>query len=271
MNLKIALTLISVNFLFACAPTDQVSSSGRNNGSGGSHPDESALLWQQTSAEYTALCHQAFNAATVYLSNNIVDQVGEKPRAIVMDLDETVLDNSAYNAELILKGEQYKTETWNKWTTKVEAKPIPGAVEFIQSLQNYDLDVIFISNRDQEFINYTLDNLNQFGIEVNSEQLLLKVAESDKSARRAQVEQQYEIVMFIGDNLADFGDFFEGNKTVSERKNLVREFQQNFGRKFIVLPNPVYGAWKNSLELKDNAYPSNNQEKGRKSYLRVRP
>lgn len=271
MILKNTATLVIISILFACAPSDQISSSSENSYVGNSHPDETALLWQQTSAEYAALCHQAFNAASIYLSNNIVDQVGEKPRAVVMDLDETVLDNTAYNAELILNGEKYQTETWNKWTTKVEAKPIPGAVEFIQSLENYNLDVIFVSNRDQEFANYTLDNLNQFGVDVNAEQLLLKVAESDKSARRAQVEQQYEIVMFIGDNIADFGDFFEGEKTVSERKGLVTEFQQNFGRKFIILPNPVYGSWKNALKLKDQSYPSNEKEKGPKSYLRVRP
>jgi 5'-nucleotidase (lipoprotein e(P4) family) len=216
------------------------------------HPKESTILWQQTAAEYDALCHQAFNLATFRLQQayQAGDDLGNnKPPAIIMDLDETVLDNSPYNGKLIIDNENYSSDSWDEWVQHANADLVPGAQEFISFAKNRGVDVYFISNREEKHMESTKRNLNKLGLQINPEFILLKSNSPEKSNRRNQVEQSHNIIMLIGDNLADFNDVFDDNLDYVNRKDLVNnEFKELFGEKFIILPNPMYGDWEKSLE-----------------------
>lgn len=240
--------LSTVALLFAsCSSTQPISQRSNCH-----HPSENAVLWQQTAAEYDALCHQAFNLAKVRLQQTYQagdDMGNNKPPAIIMDLDETVLDNSPYNGKLIIDNESYSPSTWNEWVEQSSANLVPGVRQFIDFAQGRGVDIYFISNREERHIEATKRNLNNQGIEVSSDFFLFKNSSSEKSSRRNQVEQTHNIILLIGDNLADFNDVFDDNLDYFKRKDLVNnEFDELFGERFIILPNPMYGDWEKSLE-----------------------
>ena len=130
-----------------------------------------------------------------------------------------------------------------EWTAKVEAELVPGAYNFIIFLMENQIDVRFISNRNVSELDVTMENIATKGLNFESNKFFLKSDGSSKAERRSLVSEDGEIIMLIGDNLADFHNAFEENKTISNRKNLVEKFRQEFGRKFIVLPNVMYGDW----------------------------
>ncbi|MEQ8909945.1 MAG: 5'-nucleotidase, lipoprotein e(P4) family [Vicingaceae bacterium] len=264
------LLLLGSLFIHACSPSGKITENKSDQPTYNRHPDESAVLWQQTAAEYDALCYQAFNSALNWLDYNNDDyEVSKRPLTIVMDLDETVLDNSPYNAQLILDGKSYSQESWSDWTTRTEAKLVPGAAEFIASALNRGYQIYYISNRSADEADWTVRNLSIHGINVEYDHVLLdETGTGEKAERRQQVANSNEVIMFIGDNLADFGDFFEEEMTVTERKNLTSEYNKSFGSKFIVLPNPMYGKWDSTLKERDKEYPTNSQYNDRRSFLK---
>jgi 5'-nucleotidase (lipoprotein e(P4) family) len=229
--------------------------------------EESALLWQQTSAEYTALCYQAFNAAKNYL-NNGVELKDDRHPSVIMDLDETVLDNSKYNGFLLIENQSYSPETWERWVEEVDADLVPGAKEFIDFVKAMGLKIFFISNRSKMHEDFTIQNLQKLGIDVNPENLFLKEETSEKIERRKAVMASHNVIMFVGDNLADFDDLFEGNASIGERKRSVKEMEAMFGTKFIILPNVMYGAWEKALEIDDHEEEVLPKAEGRRRFLR---
>ena len=246
----------------------------------------SAVLWQQTAAEYEALCHQAFNAAAYRLNriNNsgldvidqetgavLVDEISSnKKMAIVMDLDETVLDNSPYNGWLIENNKTYNAESWTEWCNNAKAELVPGALEFIQKAINQGVKIIYISNRSIDDLEATIANLQNVGIAVKRSDILLKSNTSKKIERREKVMASYNIVMLIGDNLADFADGFEEELSINERKELIEKYRNEFGKKFIVLPNVMYGEWENTLKSNNNSdYIQNYNAYGLKKYIKT--
>lgn len=229
--------------------------------------EESALLWQQTSAEYTALCYQAFNAAKNYLSNG-VEFKDDKHPAIIMDLDETVLDNSKYNGFLLIENQSYSPETWERWVEELDADLVPGAKGFIDFVRSMGLKVFFVSNRSKMHEDFTIKNLQKLGIEVNAENLFLKEETGEKTERRRTVMASHNVIMLLGDNLADFDDIFEGNAGIRERKQAVNEMESSFGTKFIILPNVMYGAWEKALEMEGQEEEVQQKAEGRRKFLR---
>lgn len=261
--LVISLSLV----LYACSSVKETSGSSSTSSSGDSK--ESAVLWQQTSAEYTALCYQAFNAAKSYLTTSGEDiKAGSANTAIVMDLDETVLDNSPYNGYLINKGENYSRNSWKEWTDRAEAELIPGVLEFIQFARDRGFPIYFISNRREDELDATIQNLQRKGIEIDSRRVFLRREDRSKSKRREKVMAMNGIVMLIGDNLADFDDLFEEQLSVSMRKDLVYKNQEKFGRKFIILPNAMYGDWERTLTIPDPKVEGNPGAKGDRKFIR---
>ena len=89
-----------------------------------------AVLWQQLSAEYKALCYQSFNYAKLSLDQYLTSNNSKKPLAIITDIDETVMDNSPYSAKLILDDVNYSPTTWIAWGKLESAELVPGALEF---------------------------------------------------------------------------------------------------------------------------------------------
>lgn len=271
MKKNLLLIFLSSTLLLACtAPKKTTPSNNKTVAQQvATGSDESALFWQQTSAEYAALCYQAYNAAKVELEEIFEKKEYIKQPVIIMDLDETVLDNSPYNAKLLLENKSYSEETWNGWVEMQQAEPVPGAVDFISFALEKDFQIIFVSNRSHEYLLPTMENVNSFGFDFNEKNFALKRTTSEKVNRRRKVGEDFDIVMLIGDNLADFNNKLDDrNLTVSKRKEIVDAEFENFGAKFIILPNVMYGNWQKALKLDDNKSIVDPKRSGQRRYLR---
>lgn len=201
-----------------------------------------ATLWVQQSAEFKALNHQAYNIGRLRLDQLLKEKQGDKKLAIVVDIDETVLDNSPFEAKSILEHSSYPMY-WEEWCNLAKAESIAGAQEFLSYAAEKGVETFYISNRKVVLYDATLANLisNDFPF-ADTTHLLLRTSTSDKEPRRAIVKENYEIVLLFGDALGDFSSVFD-DKTTAERYASVEELKDQFGDKFIVLPNPMYGAW----------------------------
>lgn len=210
--------------------------------------------WIQRSAEYRALCLQAYNIATLRLENILKEHKGGRPLAIVTDIDETILDNSPNSVHQALKGEDYTDESWNEWCQRAEADTLPGAVEFFNLAAKAGVEIFYVSNRYEENRAGTLENLRKFGFPMADDaHLLLRTAETgDKTARRSLVLEKYDIALLLGDNLGDFDHLFDSSDE-AVRRDAVTSFAQDFGKRFIVLPNPNYGTWEKAM---NGGYPA---------------
>jgi 5'-nucleotidase (lipoprotein e(P4) family) len=215
-----------------------------------------AVLYMQKAAEYRALAYQAFNLARLRLDEDL-DKKNVKrlpkaerkmSRAIVVDIDETVLDNSPAQARGIKTNTAYNSRDWYAWTNMRKAKAIPGAMEFLNYAVSKGVKVFYVSNRDdQNEKQATIDNLKGLGFQdVSADNVLLRTNESSKDARRAIVSARHRIVMLVGDNLDDFTSAFE-RKSVADRFAEVDKVRDTWGRRFIVIPNAMYGTWENAI------------------------
>ncbi len=203
-----------------------------------------SVLWQQVSSEYRALCHQAYNLAQLQLESvlNSMDSI-PKPLAIITDIDETVLDNSPFLGKLIELDEEFSKEKWTEWGRLIEAEPVPGALDFFSYAHSKRVDVFYISNRYDGQLEETIKNLEKLGFpNADKKHVLLRTESSEKEPRRKIVGETHNVVMLLGDNLSDFLKIFEVNST-SQRNFYGDSLKTQFGKKFIVLPNPMYGDW----------------------------
>jgi acid phosphatase len=274
----------------ACALLLAIPSAGEApRGSGAQNDQMTAVLWMQRSAEYKASCIQVFGQARRQLGPALADkkwtacieQVGQKgmedlPVAIIADVDETVLDNSAYNARLIADGKDFDSTEWTKWTAEQQALPVPGALGFFGAAHAMGIRVIYVTNRTTAEEDATRGNLKRLGfplVEGHGEDLVLSKGEiGDKSERRRQACKSYRILEILGDNFGDFmpwpdprkdnpqGDEVEGRLMEATRDARVSEYGALWGLQWFILPNPVYGSWESVLRA---------QSKDRHSLLRL--
>ncbi len=215
-------------------------------GPAGADPALYATLYMQKASEYRALCYQAFNLARYRLDQELAGEL-EKPLAVIVDVDETVLDNSPYQAQAILEQYSYPVK-WDDWMWKAGAHAIPGSVEFLNYARDQGVKVFYVTNRKEEYREPTLKNLAEEGFPfAENEYLLMRTTTSSKDARREQVLSDYRVVLYMGDNLGDFSSGFDTDD-ISQRTSLTDADAQRFGRDFIVLPNPVYGQWLTVLQ-----------------------
>ncbi len=214
-----------------------------------------ATLFMQHSGEYRALCFQAFNIAKLFLDKDfekksvkLLPKVERKrPRAIVVDIDETVLDNSPAQAFTIKKRLPFNLTDWYAWGEMRSAKAIPGSVDFLKYANGKGVKIFYVSNRDEVQKQATIDNLKAVGFpDATAETVLLRQTESSKTVRRTAISQNYRIVILAGDNLNDLSEVFE-KKSVADRFMEVDKTRELYGNKFIVLPNAMYGAWEESI------------------------
>jgi 5'-nucleotidase (lipoprotein e(P4) family) len=208
------------------------------------------VLWVQNSAEYVALCLQTYTLAERKLKSlaesATLTNINNKPAAIVLDLDETVLDNSPYQAYLVLNEQRFSYESWGKWIKLQAARPVPGSKEFLIAASEL-VEIFYVSNRQNKYLADTYKNLEKLGLPVKKENILLKTTTSSKSKRREQISSKHNIVMYFGDNLADLSDDFEGKETNQHYQEIIYKNQQQLGEKYFVLPNPSYGKWLNAV------------------------
>lgn len=206
-----------------------------------------ATNWYQTSGEAKALYIQGYNIATEKLKSYLKTP-HQKPYSIVLDLDETVLDNSPYQAENIVRGRSYSSKTWDEWVNMKKAKAVPGAKEFLEFADKNGVKIYYISDRTESQLDATIENLKLEGIPVQSRENVLLKNKEDKSGkvnRREYVKEHTDLIMLFGDNLSDF-DLFS-SKSIEEREGKVEELSKEFGDRFIIFPNPMYGAFKSAM------------------------
>jgi len=200
------------------------------------------VRWVKESKEYRALCHQVYANAIDKLKNNLISNkyslnIVNNDYAVVMDLDETVLDNSDYQVELYNKKENYNPDSWDTWVLKEEAELVPGSYDYISFLRSNDIQIIFISNRMHKRLEETKNNMKKLGIYSEGDIYLLRIDRADKKTiRRAEIfdssgrmkgYNQFKIIQYLGDAIGDF-----------EVESLDR-----FGLDQFVFPNPMYGKW----------------------------
>ena len=228
-----------------------------------------AQVWTQNSAEYRALCFQAFNTAKINIdSYKNKKKKYDRPLAIITDVDETVLDNSPYDGRLILEDVSYDRESWVEWGNLEIAEAIPGSLEFLTYAYEKGIKVFYVSNRYSEQLESTVNNLKKLGFpNVSESTVLLRSDSRSKSERRNSISDGHEVIMLIGDNLSDFNDEFEV-KISEERINYTNEMRGNFGTKLIVLPNPNYGDWESNGLFGGESFDNIEKDSIRKSNIK---
>lgn len=226
-----------------------------------------AVLWQQTAAEYHANSLQSFKVAQTALEALLkqptmtaaVEQTGNfssLPPAVVVDVDETMLDNSAFQARLVKSNAVFAEANWTAWCNEKAALAVPGAREFTNFANSRGVRVIYLSNRDVDLTEVTRLNLAALGFSdtSNGATFLFRDKAHDmdtKGQRRTLAAKKYRLVMLVGDNL---GDFNEGYKaTPDARRRLVTDFSDYWGSRWIMIANPTYGSWEQTLYGFDNS------------------
>jgi 5'-nucleotidase (lipoprotein e(P4) family) len=224
-----------------------------------------SVLWIQTSAEYKVLAQQQYGAAQDALDKALdsmdtswsaaVEQVNtyaNLPPAVILDLDETVLDNTPFEARLIQERRPFDREQFKGWIAKAEARAVPGAVEFIKHARERGVTVFFITNRYGDEEPDTRRNLQRLSITLpEAVDTVLSSRElpynwpSDKKDRRHFVAQKYRILLLIGDDLTDFVS--ASRNEVSERRKIAEQYTDKWGKVWFLIPNPIYGTWELAL------------------------
>ena len=244
--------LVAAIFLLACKSTKQVTIAPEVPTLSQTMPQNTSLngklfssIFQQRAAEYRALCLQGYNVAKMRIESYLAQT--EKPKAIITDIDETILDNSPYAVHQAYNGSEYTADTWYEWTDQSAADTMPGAAAFLKYVASKNIQVFYITNREDRERASTLKNLKRFGLPNADEiHLYTKLGSSSKEVRRQQVMDRYEVVLLMGDNLADLNVLFD-KKTEAERKQNTDILADEFGKKFIVFPNVNYGDWESSM------------------------
>lgn len=210
-----------------------------------------ATLYNYYAAEYEALAYQAFNIGKKKLLITRLHNPTGQNLAVVVDIDETILDNSPYEAKTILDRAEYSSDTWHEWCNLASATAVPGAIEFLNFADSLNYKIFYLSNRKKKFVQEsTMENLKALGFpQITEKQFLLRDSERSKEKRREKVMKKHKIVLFAGDNL---GDFYDDSSDFTSRAELMQMNKDKFGETFIVLPNAMYGEWVSSLEISGN-------------------
>jgi len=250
-----------------------------------------AVLWVQRSEEYKAAAEQTYRAAADRLDAALKEAhwdalvpeergneaKGLKP-AVVLDLDETVLDNSPYQARLVRDGKEYDEMTWDQWVAEKKAKPVPGVVDFAKAATEKGVTLVYISNRAVHLKDATLANLRAVGLPVADDSVFLGLgtvvpgceqAGSEKNCRRRLAGQQYRVLMQFGDQLGDFVEVTAN--TPQGRAALLEQYHDWFGERWWMLPNPTYGGWEPAQFNNDYSQPRQARHDAKRAALDYAP
>lgn len=226
-----------------------------------------SVAWYQNATEAKALYAQGYNAAKETLSKKVKAHKGGKPLAIVLDIDETVLDNSPYQAYNALYNQSFP-EGWQEWVNSAQAKPVYGAKSFLDYADAQDVEIFYVSDRSHETdLKATIKNLKKEKLPQadKAHVLLKKEGEEGKSERRDKVRTDYNLAMLFGDNLLDFED--PKAATAESRDAFLKQHEDDFGSKYIIFPNPMYGSWESTLYDNNNDIDAPQKDQLRKESI----
>ena len=220
-----------------------------------------AVLWTQTSIEHELIYRQVFASATRQLDAALADPTWDAlplpprnlaglPPAVVVDIDETVLDNVPLNARDIINNQVYSYDRWNTWVDQAKAQALPGAVAFLQAADKKGITVYYITNREHSQVQATVDNLRLRGFPVQRNEQVLAAstptghceqAGYGKNCRRQWVAAHARVLMLAGDSL---GDFVQAeHNTLADQRKAAEPYLAWLGQRWFLLPNPTYGNW----------------------------
>lgn len=263
------------------------------NGDTGSLPDDNlnAVAWSQAAIEHDLIYRQTYRMASDELLQALSDPTwealpkGERKTpvvdpartAVIVDIDETVLDNSPYQARLVVNGESYEEATWAAWCREEKASALPGALAFTQFAASKGVTVFYLSNRAIDLAAATLENLRKLDFPIASgEDVFLGLGTvvpgcnangSDKGCRRELISRNYRVLLQVGDQLGDFVDV-ETN-SVHGRQLAIAPYLNWVGQRWFVLPNPTYGSWEPALFNNDWKQPPAERRRSKKANLQT--
>ncbi len=229
------------------------------------HDNLNATLWMQSSAEYAATARGIYAAARRSLDQALEDpswnalpegefQAGFelKPPAIVVDADETMIDNSAFQARAVIEDAGYSHDRWLEWVRAEKATALPGAIDFANYVNGRGVTIFFVTNRDApDEVEATVSNLRRLGfpIAADGSNVMLRgdvrAPDREKGERRRLIDRSHRVLLLMGDNLSDFLDGV--NADVATREARMAPYADWWGVRWFMLPNPTYGSWPNAV------------------------
>ncbi|HSP32906.1 MAG TPA: HAD family acid phosphatase [Thermoanaerobaculia bacterium] len=203
-----------------------------------------AAAWVRTAAEYRASSMQTYAVAQRALDAALATP-GDNPPAVILDLDETAIDNIEFEERMIEQGKTYDAAGWTQWVGESASGRTPGAAEFLAYARSRGVTPFYITNRKKEDEAATRRTLEKLGYPLSAETLLMKTDTSDKGPRRDRVASRYRVLLTFGDDLNDF--VTAAGKSLEERAALVRANASKWGTSWFILPNPMYGSWEATI------------------------
>jgi acid phosphatase len=247
------------------------------------HDILNATLWMQRSVEYKANSLSVFALAKMRLEQALADenwtaapaeQTGayqKLPPAVVLDLDETLVDNSRFQVWMILHDQVFTPPVWTKFVNAQVTDAIPGAVDFTKFAEQKGVKVFYVSNRTAEEKESTRRNVERLGFPMggNVDTFLMARDRPDwgsaKGTRRAFVARDYRVLLNLGDNFGDFVDSFRGSE--ADRLKVFEENKERWGREWIMLANPAYGSFESAPFGHDYKKSPEEQRKAKREVL----
>jgi len=221
-----------------------------------------AVLFKRTSAEYKANTFQVYSSAQNNIDRALADKswtaliyknkdYQDLPPAIILDIDETVLDNSEHQVRSIKNGTSYPVG-WKEWVSEESAGSLPGVSEYLSFANAKGIKVFYVTNRTHDLEEYTRNNITALGLPLDNDRdvLLMKNENgwgSDKTSRRDLIKKDYRVIQIFGDQLDDFIALEKTATTIDERKALIDQHSSMWGEKWFMIINPMYGEWEEAL------------------------
>ena len=221
-----------------------------------------AVLFKRTSAEYKANTYQVYASAKKNIDQALEDRswtalvnqnknYEDLPPAIILDIDETVLDNSEHQVRSIKNGTNYPIG-WKEWVSEESASALPGVKEFLTYAKAKGIKIFYVTNRTHDLEEYTRNNVKALGLPLDNDVdvLLMKNEKgwtSDKTSRRDLIKKDYRVIQIFGDQLDDFIPLKDTASSVNSRKELIDQYADMWGEKWYMLINPMYGEWEETL------------------------
>jgi acid phosphatase len=242
-----------------------------------------ATLWMQRAVEYKANSISVFALAKLRLEQALADenwtgapaeQTGayqKLPPALILDLDETLVDNSRFQAWMVLNDTVFTPPVWTKFVNAQVSEAIPGAVDFLKFAESKGVKLFYVTNRTAEEEAGTRKNLERLGFPMggNVDTFLMTRKKPDwgsaKGTRRAFVAKDYRILLNLGDNFGDFVDSYRTSE--EERLKIFEANKERWGREWIMLANPAYGSFESAPFGHDYKKSPDEQRKAKRNVL----
>ena len=221
-----------------------------------------AVLFKRTSAEFKANTFQVYSSAQKNIDKaledkswtailNQSDDYHSLPPAIILDIDETVLDNSEHQVRSIKNGTSYPIG-WKEWVSEESASALPGVKDYLSYADAKGIKIFYVTNRTHDLEEYTRNNIKALGLpfDTDVDVLLMKNEKgwtSDKTSRRDLIKKDFRVIQIFGDQLDDFIPLEETATSVKSRKDLIDKYANMWGEKWFMIINPMYGEWEEAI------------------------